>query len=86
MRALAEKGLNSILVEGGPRLLGHLLKGRLFDSVSLFVKPSFGGAGLTAGSGFSIDAMADSIGIRIDSVSRVDGDLWVEGTNICSPD
>jgi len=84
MKAISEKGINSILVEGGPGLLGHLLKGRFFDSVSLFFKPSFGGAGLTAGSGFSIVAMADSIGISIDSVSMVDGDLWVEGTNICS--
>lgn len=81
--ALAEEGVNYLLVEGGPTLLGHFFSSRLFDSVSIFYKPGFAGAGKNLGSGFRIDNLADTVGICVDSVRDVNGDLWVEGTNNC---
>ena len=81
--SLAEKGINYLLVEGGPTLLGHFFSSRLFDSVSIFYKPGFAGAGKSIGSGFRIDSLAASADIRVDLVRNVDGDLWVEGTNNC---
>lgn len=83
---LAEEGVNYLLVEGGPTLLGYFFSSRMFDSVSIFYRPGFAGAGKTIGSGFRIESLADSAGIRVNSVRNIEGDLWVEGTNVCLPD
>lgn len=83
LEALSEEGINYLLVEGGPALLGHFFSSRLFDSVSIFYKPGFAGVGKSMGSGFRIDDLADTVGVSVDSVRQVDGDLWVEGTKNC---
>jgi len=41
LELLAGDGINYLLVEGGPTLLGHFFLSRLFDSVSIFYKPAF---------------------------------------------
>ncbi|MDO9508045.1 MAG: bifunctional diaminohydroxyphosphoribosylaminopyrimidine deaminase/5-amino-6-(5-phosphoribosylamino)uracil reductase RibD [Thermovirgaceae bacterium] len=86
LESLAAQGVNSLLVEGGPKVLGSFLKERLFDAVSIFFFPGFAGEGKTIGSGFRLESLAEAVGIRFGSVRSVDGDLWVEGTNICLPD
>lgn len=86
MESLADQGINYLLVEGGPKVLGSFLKERLFDEVSIFFSPGFAGDGKTIGSGFRLESLAEAVGIRIESVRIVDGDLWVEGANICLPD
>lgn len=85
LKTLAEEGINYLLVEGGPALLGYFLSSRLFDSVSIFYSPGFAGGGKTLGSGFRIESLEDFVGIRVDSIRNVEGDFWVEGTNICLP-
>jgi diaminohydroxyphosphoribosylaminopyrimidine deaminase/5-amino-6-(5-phosphoribosylamino)uracil reductase len=86
LELLADEGINYLLVEGGPTLLGYFFFNRLFDSVSIFFKPAFSGAGRSIGSGFSIESLADSIGVRVDSIRNVEGDLWMEGTRVCLQD
>ena len=45
LRALADEGVQSLLLEGGPTLAGAFLRGDLVDKVLLFVAPTFAGAG-----------------------------------------
>ena len=43
--ALAERGLQRLLCEGGPSLLGQLLAADLLDELCLTVSPTLAGAG-----------------------------------------
>jgi diaminohydroxyphosphoribosylaminopyrimidine deaminase/5-amino-6-(5-phosphoribosylamino)uracil reductase len=45
LRALADEGVQSLLLEGGPTLAGAFLRADLVDKVLLFVAPLIGGAG-----------------------------------------
>ena len=45
LRALADDGVQSLLLEGGPTLAASFLRDDLVDKLLLFVAPSIGGAG-----------------------------------------
>lgn len=45
LRALADEGVQSLLLEGGPTLAGAFLRADLVDKLLLFVTPLIGGAG-----------------------------------------
>ncbi len=83
---LAERGVNRLLVEGGPGILGSFLARRLFDDVTLFVSPRFSGKGHGIGEGFALERLADAIGVMVVSTRNLEGDLWLEGVNPCSLD
>jgi diaminohydroxyphosphoribosylaminopyrimidine deaminase/5-amino-6-(5-phosphoribosylamino)uracil reductase len=51
LRAAAERGLLSILAEGGPTLATSLLRSRLVDRVAFFIAPRLYGAGGVCGTG-----------------------------------
>ncbi|HAK40454.1 MAG TPA: bifunctional diaminohydroxyphosphoribosylaminopyrimidine deaminase/5-amino-6-(5-phosphoribosylamino)uracil reductase RibD [Synergistales bacterium] len=84
LQRLAEEGFNSVLVEGGPNILGSFMTQGLFDSVALFISTRFSGKGQGIGGGLAIERLADSIGIRTERVRNLEGDLWLEGVNPCS--
>ncbi|HOI80976.1 MAG: bifunctional diaminohydroxyphosphoribosylaminopyrimidine deaminase/5-amino-6-(5-phosphoribosylamino)uracil reductase RibD [Thermovirgaceae bacterium] len=84
LQRLAEVGVNSVLVEGGPNILGSFMTLGLFDSVALFVSTRFSGRGQGIGGGLAIGRLADSIGIRTVRVRNLEGDLWLEGVKPCS--
>ncbi|HON33481.1 MAG TPA: bifunctional diaminohydroxyphosphoribosylaminopyrimidine deaminase/5-amino-6-(5-phosphoribosylamino)uracil reductase RibD [Synergistales bacterium] len=86
LEKLAHLGVNNLLVEGGPGVLGSFLARRLFDGIALFVSPRFSGKGHGIGDGFVLERLADSIGVRVESTRDLDGDLWLEGVNPCSRD
>ncbi|HOR53829.1 MAG TPA: bifunctional diaminohydroxyphosphoribosylaminopyrimidine deaminase/5-amino-6-(5-phosphoribosylamino)uracil reductase RibD [Synergistales bacterium] len=86
LEKLAHQGVNNLLIEGGPGVLGSFLAGRLFDGLALFLAPRFSGKGHGIGDGFVLDRLADAIGVRVESIRDLDGDLWLEGVNPCSQD
>jgi diaminohydroxyphosphoribosylaminopyrimidine deaminase/5-amino-6-(5-phosphoribosylamino)uracil reductase len=45
LRALADDGVQSLLLEGGPTLATSFLRGDLVDKLVLFVAPQIAGAG-----------------------------------------
>lgn len=78
---LGERGVQSILLEGGSHLAGAFLRGGLIDHCMLFLAPKLvggGGLGLFAGEG--VHLMADAIRLEDVKVRRVGIDLLVEGT------
>jgi diaminohydroxyphosphoribosylaminopyrimidine deaminase / 5-amino-6-(5-phosphoribosylamino)uracil reductase len=46
LRSLAEEGVQSLLLEGGPTIAASFLRGGLVDKLLLFVAPQVAGAGL----------------------------------------
>ena len=76
---LARRDVLSVLVEGGARVHGSFVDSRLFDRVVVYVAPKLVGSasapGPVAGAGF--DRMADALGLRVESVEPLDGDLAI---------
>lgn len=81
MGKLAERGINSILLEGGSRLNGSMLDRGLIDRVAGFVAPLLVG-GLEAVSpiaGFGVDCVGDALKLRDVGWSTLGPDLLIEG-------
>ncbi len=80
-RALGEAGVSSVIVEGGPQLLGAVFDAKLADCVQAYVAPKiFGGAGApgpVGGTGVALPADAHTLtDMRI---TPLGDDLLIEG-------
>ncbi len=76
---LRERGVVSVLLEGGPTLAGAFLAAGLVDRVVAYVAPVLLGAGPAALSGTGITTIADAVRLDVDEVSLVGGDVRVSG-------
>ncbi len=81
LRALGEREITSVLVEGGGILLGSLFDRRLVDKVIAFTAPIIiGGAeAKTAVAGKGVDRVADSFRLERLRVEKLGDDLMVSG-------
>lgn len=74
--ALAARGLTRVLVEGGARLAGGLLRAGLIDRILWFRAPRLiGGDGVPASVAFGVDSLADAPAYRRMAVDEVGDDL-----------
>src|SRR5262249_7412287 len=79
-RALAARGVTSLLVEGGGTVAAHALRARVVDRLVLFVAPALLGAdGIGAVGPLGLRRVADAVRVAPVSVARVGGDLVLEG-------
>jgi len=78
LKALGERGIASVLCEGGPRLGAALLAARLVDRVYWAVAPRF----LTSDAAVPVlwGADASSVRIKFDRVERLGEDVLISGT------
>ncbi len=81
LKALGEREITSILVEGGGTLLGSLFDQGLVDKVIAFISPVIlgGKEAKTAVGGKGVDKVVDSVKLQRVRVERFDGDLMVSG-------
>jgi diaminohydroxyphosphoribosylaminopyrimidine deaminase/5-amino-6-(5-phosphoribosylamino)uracil reductase len=79
--ALGRRGVQSLLVEGGPTVAGALLDAGLVDVLAWVVAPMvIGGDGApTAARGIGADAIADAPRILSPRIERVGDDVLVMG-------
>ena len=86
LRELARRGVNTLMVEGGARVISSFLREGLADYVKVFVSPRI----LGEGRGIEINAGFESVAeaLRLSSMkSTVCGeDILLEGRLTCSPD
>jgi diaminohydroxyphosphoribosylaminopyrimidine deaminase/5-amino-6-(5-phosphoribosylamino)uracil reductase len=79
-RALGERGITSLLIEGGGTVAAGALRARVVDRLVLFVAPLLlGGDGVPAIGPLGIGRMADAVRVAPLSVARVGTDLVLEG-------
>ncbi|MBU3171509.1 bifunctional diaminohydroxyphosphoribosylaminopyrimidine deaminase/5-amino-6-(5-phosphoribosylamino)uracil reductase RibD [Clostridium estertheticum] len=80
MEALGDKGMDSILLEGGSTLNYSALDEGIVDKVITFISPKiFGGtSGKTTVGGKGINLVKDSIMLQDTQVSRFDEDIMIE--------
>jgi diaminohydroxyphosphoribosylaminopyrimidine deaminase/5-amino-6-(5-phosphoribosylamino)uracil reductase len=81
LKALGERKIASVLVEGGGTLLGSLFDHRLVDKVVAFIAPVIigGEKARTAVGGKGVDKVIDSIKLERVSMERFGDDLMVSG-------
>jgi diaminohydroxyphosphoribosylaminopyrimidine deaminase/5-amino-6-(5-phosphoribosylamino)uracil reductase len=79
--ALAERAVNEVLVEAGPRLTGAILQAGLCDEVVLYVAPKL--LGHAARAAFAMDGLqrlADGLVLQFIDVRRIGPDLKIIAT------
>jgi len=81
LKTLGERGITSVLVEGGGILLGSLFDGKLVDKVIAFIAPIIigGKEAKTAVSGKGVDKVVDSVKLERVSMEKLGEDLMVSG-------
>jgi diaminohydroxyphosphoribosylaminopyrimidine deaminase/5-amino-6-(5-phosphoribosylamino)uracil reductase len=78
LTALAERGVTSVLLEGGATLAGAVLRERVVDRLFLFVAPKLiGGDGVAMIGPLGVATPRDAIAVRVLKVSRLGTDLLV---------
>jgi diaminohydroxyphosphoribosylaminopyrimidine deaminase/5-amino-6-(5-phosphoribosylamino)uracil reductase len=77
MRALAARGVNSVLLEGGATLAAAALRAGVVDRLAIFLAPKLvGGDGVPMFGPLGVNAMAGAPALRITAVESI-GDDWL---------
>jgi diaminohydroxyphosphoribosylaminopyrimidine deaminase/5-amino-6-(5-phosphoribosylamino)uracil reductase len=79
MKALYDRGVRHVLLEGGPTLAGAFVEARCVDEVIAYLAPTLLGAGPAALGDAGIGTLADAVMLEIESVSRLGDDIKVVG-------
>ncbi|MCR4817927.1 MAG: bifunctional diaminohydroxyphosphoribosylaminopyrimidine deaminase/5-amino-6-(5-phosphoribosylamino)uracil reductase RibD [Fretibacterium sp.] len=86
LSCLAQEGILTLMVEGGPRLLTAFMEKELGDWISIFIAPKIMGDGPGLGTGLSFASVAETLKLKGLQARRVGEDLLIEGRFTCSPD
>jgi diaminohydroxyphosphoribosylaminopyrimidine deaminase/5-amino-6-(5-phosphoribosylamino)uracil reductase len=79
LRALARRGVQSVLVEGGGHTLGCLFDARLADEVVFYIAPLLAGGGVPAVGGRGAHAPSEATRLKTVEFRRLGGCLRVSG-------
>ena len=81
MRLLAERGVSSVLLEGGGALAAQALRAGVVDRIAFFLAPMLiGGDGRGMLGGLAVERLAESVRLSDIRYSKVGRDLLVEAT------
>ncbi len=76
---LGKKGVLSVLIEGGGKLLGQALDARLIDKFDVYVAPVFSGGPVVAFAGRGAGATADAVRLAQVQFEKIGPDIVVTG-------
>ena len=79
MKALYDRGVRHVLLEGGPTLAGAFVEARCVDEVVAYLAPRLLGAGPTALGDAGIGTLAAAVMLEVESVTRLGEDIKVVG-------
>ena len=84
---LGQRGLLSVLIEGGPTLAMSALRAGVVDKLLLFLVPKIigGSEAPSVFRGDDIDTLADALGVEFGEVKRFGPDIMIEAA-LCSQD
>ncbi len=77
LKALFDKGVRHVLLEGGPTLAGAFVEARCVDEVVAYLAPRLLGAGPAALGEAGIGTLADAATLDVESVTRVGDDIKI---------
>lgn len=78
-KALFDRGVRHLLLEGGPTLAGAFLEAGLIDQVVAYLAPKLLGAGTSVLEDAGITTMSDAVSLEIVQVSQLADDLKIVG-------
>jgi diaminohydroxyphosphoribosylaminopyrimidine deaminase/5-amino-6-(5-phosphoribosylamino)uracil reductase len=79
LKALYDRGVRHVLLEGGPTLAGAFLEARLVDEVVGYIAPKLLGAGTASLGVAGITTMSDAVTLEISEVTRLGDDVKIVG-------
>jgi diaminohydroxyphosphoribosylaminopyrimidine deaminase/5-amino-6-(5-phosphoribosylamino)uracil reductase len=77
LKNLGERGVTSVLIEGGSEVLGQALDARLVDKVQLYLGPIFTGGSVIAFPGRGAENVASALGLRRVSYEQVEQSVCI---------
>ena len=85
LKALFDRGVRHVLLEGGPTLAGAFIEARCVDEVVAYLAPKLLGAGAAALGYAGVDSIGDAVTLEVMDVVRIGSDVkvtarpvWVE--------
>jgi diaminohydroxyphosphoribosylaminopyrimidine deaminase/5-amino-6-(5-phosphoribosylamino)uracil reductase len=85
LKALWDEGVRSVLLEGGPTLVGAFLAAECVDEVRLYLAPTLLGAGPVSLGDAGIGTIADAVALEITDVARLGPDVRITATVSVGP-
>lgn len=77
---LGNQGINNVLLEAGPRLIGAMMKGNLIDEFIIYMAPILMGSDANSMLNLVIKNMADKIKLNIVDVKMLGDDIKITAT------
>jgi diaminohydroxyphosphoribosylaminopyrimidine deaminase/5-amino-6-(5-phosphoribosylamino)uracil reductase len=77
LKALFDRGIRHVLLEGGPTLAGAFIEARCVDEVVAYLAPKLLGAGAAALGYAGIDSIADAVTLEVVDVVRIGSDVKI---------
>lgn len=85
LTALHERGIRSVLLEGGPTLAGAFAAAGALDRVTGYLAPALLGAGPAALGDAGITTIAQALRLRITAADRIGPDLRISAVPVTAP-
>lgn len=77
---LSNQGINNVLLEAGPKLIGAMIKGKLIDEFIIYIAPILMGSDANSMLNLVIKNMADKIKLNIVDVKMLGDDIKITAT------
>jgi len=84
LKALFDRGVRHVLLEGGPTLAGAFLEARLVDQVVAYIAPKLLGSGAAVLENAGIRTMSQAVSLEVQDVQRLGDDLKITGRPVWS--
>jgi diaminohydroxyphosphoribosylaminopyrimidine deaminase/5-amino-6-(5-phosphoribosylamino)uracil reductase len=79
LKALFDRGVRHVLLEGGPTLAGAFVEARCVDEVIAYLGPMLLGSGPASLGEAGIETIAEAVTLVVDEVERIGDDLKIVG-------
>ncbi len=79
LKALHDRGVRHVLLEGGPTLAGAFVEARCVDEVVAYIAPTLLGAGPVSLGDAGIATLAEAVTLDVDTVTRSGRDVKIVG-------
>jgi diaminohydroxyphosphoribosylaminopyrimidine deaminase/5-amino-6-(5-phosphoribosylamino)uracil reductase len=77
LKALFDRGVRHVLLEGGPTLAGAFVEARCIDEVVAYLAPTLLGAGPSAMGDAGIGTLEEAVTLDVDTVTRIGPDIKI---------
>jgi diaminohydroxyphosphoribosylaminopyrimidine deaminase/5-amino-6-(5-phosphoribosylamino)uracil reductase len=79
LKALFDRGVRHVLLEGGPTLAGAFIEARCVDEVVAYLAPKLLGDGPHALGHSGIESIAEAVTLEVELIERLGDDLKIVG-------